>query len=84
MVSFYTLIKKKLSPAYGDFLTKHSYFSTLTRSRKKNTTEKLKISRETTSGFKKTDFQFGETTFGFTLVQLFSKSAVFSRFEQLK
>ena len=27
------------------------------------------------SGFKKTDFRFGETTFGFTIIWLFSKSA---------
>ena len=51
---------------------------------KKNTTEKLKISVETTLGFKKTDFWFVETTFGFKIIWLFSKSALIIVFWKVK
>ena len=70
--------------AYGEFWPKNSYFTTLKLCTKKNTTEKLKISVETTLGFKKTDFWFVETTFGFKIIWLFSKSALIIVFWKVK
>ena len=58
--------------SYGEFRPKNSCFWSLKPSHKKNTTKMTIIFRETTRGFTKTDFRYLETTWGITIIWLFS------------
>ena len=63
----------KLKPCLWWILAKKQLFLELeTKSQKKNTTKMTIIFRETTRGFTKTDFRYLETTWGITIIWLFS------------